>query len=533
MSGSISEECRERLDQALGIVGTVDIEGDGDLPRVCDALEDMLIKGKVPIYQRGGMLVRVVDEASRVEGIKRDLAAPRIVPFDDLSLADHITRFVAIRRRNRKTGELLRVDCPRAIAQTILARREWSFPVLEAVVEHPVMLPSGECLWESGYHAESGLLLQLPWPGFFPPEEDATEAMVHGALDEFLELLSGFDFVDDVDRSVAIAFLLTAFVRPALPTSPAFAIDAHAAGSGKSTLVRVQSNLATGREPAFLTFRDDPTELQKLLFAAMLEGDQHIAIDNVDTQLGGADLSVMITSPVYRGRVLGQSVNASVPTKAVLSFNGNNLQITGDLTRRVLVARLDPSCERPAEREFRFDPLSLVRDERAGFVCSALTILLAYHEAAAKGEGVKLRPFGSFEEWSRLVREPLVWCGLPDPVDSIRTLEAADPERAQLRAMLQAVVAIHAQQEFKAASLIQATKSKHQGTFDGGPALSDAQAAALTEALQAVCERNGELNAKALGRWFLKVHGRIDDGLRFETARQTNVGMLWRIRRAD
>jgi putative DNA primase/helicase len=516
------------LDEGLkvqGIVGEVVIEGTGDMAAICDQVEELLIEHETPIFQRGGMLVRVIDDGARVEGLERDVGAPRIVPYDDVSLCDAITRHLAIWKRNRKTDKLARVDCPRLVAQTILSRKEWGFRPLEAVVEHPVMLPDGQVLWESGYHKPTGLLLQLPHAAFQSPLDDPSEAELDSAVQLLCELLSGFDFVDDVDRSVAIALLLTSFVRPVLPTCPAFAIDAHAAGSGKSTLVRTQAKLATGREPAFLTYRDDPAELHKLLFACLLAGDQNIAVDNVDLPLSGADLAVILTSSMYRGRVLGQSVNASVPTKAVITFNGNNLLIVGDLTRRVLVSRLDPTCERPAERVFDFNPLLQVSELRSDYVLAALTIMQGY---VASGERVNVRPFGSFEEWSRLVREPLVWVGLPDPVDSIRVLEAADPERGQLRAMLTAVHAVMGVDEFKGAALIQAAKAKSQASIDSR-AMAEGQAEHLAEALHAVCERNGELNSKALGKWFLRMNGRIDAGRRFTKGRETNTGLMWRI----
>jgi hypothetical protein len=507
------------------------ISGQGDLSTVCDEIVHLLDKFEAPIYQRGGMLVRVVEEQARPasKGIVRDPAAPRIVPLDDLALVDIATQHLQIMLLNRKSSTWTQADLPRLYAQTILARKEWPFRRLEAVVVHPVMLPTGDVLWESGYHEASGLLLRLPFAGFESPIHRPSHGELLSALDELLDLLSGFEFYEAVDESVALAFLLTPFVRPLIPTAPMFAVDAHAPGSGKSTLVRIESRLSAGTEPAFITLGADPVEMRKVLFAALLEGDQHIAIDNVEGPVGGADLAVMLTSPVYRGRVLGQSQNVSVPTKAVMSINGNNLQVVGDLTRRVLICRLDPSAERPAERHFRFDPVKEASEGRSTYVNAALTIMSAY---IASGERVSVRPFGSFEEWSRLVREPLIWLGLPDPVDSIRVLEAADPERAQLATMLQAVHAAFGRSEFKARALTQTVKAKGQQAIAGQPALTDPQVSALTEALQTVCERNGELNEKALGRWLQRVNGRIDGGLRFALARRADGVAIWQVQAA-
>lgn len=513
---------------APGKHGRVHIEGDGDLAQVCDQIEAVLIKAEAPIYRRGGMLVRVIEDRAELRGLKRDPEAPRIVPFDDVALADLVTRLVEIHKRNRKTGDLVPVDCPRLVAQTLLSRKEWNFAPLEAVIEHPVMLPDGQVLWESQHHA-SGLLLRIRPHVFQSPPASPDRWDAEKALEELCELLEGFDFVDRMDLSVALAFLMTPFVRPVIPTAPAFAIDAHAAGSGKTTLVRLQARISAGREPSFIAFQDDRAELRKMLLAVLLEGDPNIAIDNVADSINDPVLAMVLTAEVIKDRLLGQSAMAAVPTKAVISFNGNNLQIVGDLTRRVLVCRLDPQCDRPAERTFEFDPIRQADELRSELVNALLTIMSAY---VACQDRVSVRPFGSFSEWSRLVREPLVWLGMPDPVDSLRVLEAADPERLQLQAMLRAVHDAFGMNEFKAGALIAACKGGRQASLDGGPALSDVQRDDLAEALQAVCERKGELNNVALGRWLLKVQGRVHEGLRFVQSRQTKTGTQWRVQRA-
>lgn len=522
---AVSRDASDEAARLAWLASPVTIEGNGDLAWVCDDIQDRLVAANCNIYQRGGQLVRVVQAAgSDSRRIKRDPASLRIAPFDDRSLAELVTRHLQLCKRNRKTDKLMACDCPREIAATLLARREWDFAELEAVVEHPIMLPDGEVVCTPGFHPETGLLLSPIFEGFQPPvsELDINEAL--DQLDVLRELLEGFDFINGVDESVALAFLLTPFVRPVLDTAPAFAVNAHAAGSGKSTLVRTAAAISTGRAPAFLSYGGDPEELRKVLFSSLFAGDQQIAIDNVDQPVRDAVLALILTAPVFRDRILGQSSTSSVPTKAVISMNGNNIQIEGDLTRRVLECRLDPRCDRPAERTFKFDPVERARSNRGDYVRAALTIMSAYQRQA---ERVQCSPFGSFGEWSRLVREPLIWLGMEDPVESIRGLEDADPERGQLRAMLAAVWAAVETREFKVADLLRIVQSKRQADIETGRAIDQSTSEALNEALVSVCQRNGELSAAALGKWLLRMSGRIEGGKRFVKFRSSSVSATW------
>lgn len=504
----------------------------GDLPKVCDDVLEAAVRVGVELYQHAGRLVKVVrPESARrpCKHFKTESRAPFIVAHDEASLVDALTRDIEFYRPNRK-GQLVRCDCPPVVARTILARKDWpSVPHLKAVVEHPLVLPDGELLIEAGYYAGVEILLSAGPHEFIAVDASISRTECFAALAEIEVLLEGFAFEAEIDFSVTLAFLMTFFARALLPTAPIFAWSAHAPGSGKSTLARLGSVVATGREPAMLVDPGDDAELGKALFAALLEGAEHIPVDNLVGSLDGPLWAVLTTSPVYRARVLGQSATVAVPTSAVISVNGNNLQVIGDLTRRVLIAALDPQCERPAERQFEFDPIHLATEQRGKFVHALVTIMCGYLRS---GERVSVRPFGSFELWSRMVREPLVWLNLPDPVDSIRFLEDADPEREALRVMLDVVASIFSEREFKAADLVSLTKrSSRQAEFgdSAGPAVSDGDQHRLAEALRAVCERNGELSVKALGRWLARMAGRIEGGRRFEKVRQHKDFAGWRV----
>jgi hypothetical protein len=92
-----------------------------------------------------------------------------------------------------------------------------------------------------------------------------------------------------------------------------------------------------------------------------------------------------------------------------------------------LVIELDPRTEDPESRPFEPGFLKSIADRRAELLSAALTIWrwgrLNEH-AIPRG-----RPLGSYETWTRWVRDPLLALGCADPVERIAQIKARDPER--------------------------------------------------------------------------------------------------------
>jgi hypothetical protein len=194
-------------------------------------------------------------------------------------------------------------------------------------------------------------------------------------------------------------------------------------------LVSAASILVTGRDAALSTWDDDEVEMKKFATAAALGGDVLIVFDNVDTRLGGATLNKLLTKPHHEGRVLGYSLNYKGPLYAVWVATGINMTYRSETRRRTLPCRLESPEERPEQRGgFKYpNLLRHIERHRPEYLADVLTILLAY--CAAGKPTQPLTPYGSFHEWSDLVRSALVWVGLPDPVltrEGIHT--AIDPE---------------------------------------------------------------------------------------------------------
>ena len=78
-----------------------------------------------------------------------------------------------------------------------------------------------------------------------------------------------------------------------------------------------------------------------------------------------------------------------------------------------------------------------IHQERPRLTVAALTIVKAYFEAGCPAQGITA--MGSFEQWSDLIRQAVVWAGEADPGEGWKDLDAeSNPEYEQLAQLLDA-----------------------------------------------------------------------------------------------
>ncbi|PLX74260.1 MAG: hypothetical protein C0607_11535, partial [Azoarcus sp.] len=147
--------------------------------------------------------------------------------------------------------------------------------------------------------------------------------------------------------------------------------------------------------------------------------------------------------------------------------------------------------------------LEHARTERGRLIAAALTIPLAY--IAAGSPDVGLPPAGSFADWDRLVRRPLRWLAMPDPLAPAETLREFDPELESSRLLLSAWFEAFETRPVTAAQVVTAA-------LEAGPASGNYLRPDLREALQLICHE--KITARRLGGWLRANRGRIIDGLR-------------------
>jgi hypothetical protein len=450
------------------------------------------------VYQRGGQLVKLARLAkpSNKEGIDR--------PADTLRIEWAWRGYLRLRlgevadwMHEAKEGPVP-MDPPAAVASILLEMNDWpNTPPLAGIVEAPTMRPDGSIIDTPGYDAATGLYFDPGDTVFQPVPEFPSREDAERALALLLDLVKDFPFVSEAARSVALAQIITPLIRPAARTAPLFANDAPTPGTGKGLLSSIPAWIMTGRVPSMIGQWTDGSEEKRRLLAVLLEALPVNVIDNIELPLKSDTLCTILTEGQIRERVIGSSRTATGDARVTWIATGNNLEIGGDLPRRTLICRLDPEVERPEDREFDRDLSAYVPVHRAELAVAILTIVRAYR---ASGERVAISPYGSFEEWSRFVREPLVWLGQADLLETRGTIRRRDPDLDAMHVILTAWHAAHGERALKVAKAADDERVR----------------AAMRD--YAVNEKTGKADLLAVAKLLSRYEGRVFGGARIDKA---------------
>jgi len=388
------------------------------------------------LYRRSGQLVHVIRDPADSDdlGIARTTGTPRILAVSSGHLQERMTERCYFFRTNSE-GEESQCSPSASIINAIHTRGFWpQIRNLSGVTEIPVLRPGGTILTTPGWDESTGLLFTPN--GDLPELPDApTKADALAATKILLDVVADFPFASPAHQSAWLAGLLTILARRAFSgPAPMFLVDANIRGSGKSMLADVISLITTSRLMPRLSNPESDEETRKRITALALAGDPLVLIDNISGTLGSASLDAVLTSTLWKDRRLGGNEIVEMPMRAVWFATGNNVILTGDMSRRICHVRLDSLEENPEERsDFRHPKLlAYVRENRMQLLAGGLTILRAFVVAGRPEAGLK--PWGSFEGWSDLIRNCLVWIGMDDPGGTRKELaEASDRDAGALR----------------------------------------------------------------------------------------------------
>jgi hypothetical protein len=233
-----------------------------------------------------------------------------------------------------------------------------------------------------------------------------------------------------LDESSFLVALLTAVCRPSLHLAPGVLLRAPSmsgAGAGKGLLARCICITAFGREPHAVTAGATADELEKRIAAELMDGSPALFLDNLnDTAFQSNLLASAITERPARVRLLGKSQMVPLNASTFVILTGNGLSVSEDLARRFVAVDLDPRTENPEARSFKKDVRIEVSARRSELLTALLTIWRWGRIATNMEVG---RPLGSFAQWCRWVRDPLLNLGCEDPVERVNEAKGRDHRR--------------------------------------------------------------------------------------------------------
>ncbi|WP_371056844.1 hypothetical protein [Rhodosalinus sp. K401] len=460
----------------------------------------------------------------------------RIHPLEEPALRHYLGGVIQFFEHQGAKRRMAFLDPPTELAKRVLAlKARRDLKPLTGIITAPTLRLDGTVLEEPGYDSQTQL--------FFHPPKGAQPMSLGAApgADEvryWLEILwapfEEFPFVDAVDRGVFLAGLLTAVLRPVLPTAPGFGIDAPTQGSGKTLLAKCLAALAGEGDPLVYPHVDakNEDEIRKRLLSFFRTGASAMVWDNVLGTFDSAALAATLTSATFTDRILGRSESVTLPNRALFTMTGNNLALQGDLVRRILVRRIDPRMERPDTRAFDVDPLAEIRENRQRFVGAALNVLRGY---LASGAAPPHGRMASFEAWSDLVRGAVCWVGethkdyaFGDPMDAVARAVATDPDLEALSELLSALEAVFDHERFSSQDVM-ATVARYKDPTMRHHVHEDVPPYRLYEALLAINDKAVATPA-TLGKALGYRKDRIADG---RVLRQSKDGhskkSLWQL----
>jgi hypothetical protein len=482
------------------------------------------------LYQRGGLLVHVVTEAIAEKGITRP-PAPRIAALPQPLLRERLTswaRWVQVADKGLKPAHP-----PGWCVSAVFARSHWpGIKPLEGVVTYPVLRLDGTLLLENGYDPDTGLL--LAYDGDLPAVPDhPTLQEARRARDRLLDVVTDFPFKAEVHKAAWLASLLTPLCRYAYegPT-PLFLTDANTPGTGKGLLQEVTAHILTGAPFTLAAYTGDEDELRKRITSLVMAGDRCVLLDNLEGKFGNATLNAALTARAWEDRVLGVNKMFRGPMQVVWYATGNNVAAHVDTIRRTVHIHLETREERPEERKDFKHPklLAWVQARRRKLLAAALTILRGY--VAAGRPDLGLTAWGSFEGWSGLVRNAVVWCGLPDPGLTRAALrEQSDTTSADVAALMLCWARLD---RYETGLTVAEVCRRAFGRPGPGEPESAAECEEYLELRDVIESLVGRNDPGALGRLLRKFRRRVLGGMMFDAiSRGKTNAVRWKVVRPN
>jgi len=402
------------------------------------ARESGKILRKTSLFLRGASLVTADEksgETTPMDSTRFVSWAEQFITFGQFSGSEENKQFAARSISTELASKILAADSFRRELRPLNGVHDVSLPTWENEEKTKIrLLPPG-------YDESTGIFTA-------PAFEFPTDISPDKAYNFFLETYGDFPFSEDTpiaeNRSFAVqmAAHFTAFCRLLLTDTlrPGFVFLANQSGSGKTLLARLA--LAPVFGPVSVEgFPKSEEERGKQLTTLVAEARPYAFFDNVKGFLSSAELEGFLTTPQRTGRILGQSATVTAPNTAAIFISGNQLTLSADLKRRVLVC--DLFCSKEAtDREFQSpitDTWPSRKETRSQFLGALWSLLNHWQEQDCPRLQGKLIP--SFETFSEIIGGIVTTANFANPLEAPTTQmdETDEAWKMLLRALADSV----------------------------------------------------------------------------------------------
>lgn len=479
----------------------------GEFHQVADAAEKVL-EGSGAYYHSGGSIVCLRTDPftgeTSTEQVSEQAATLALSAAADWESFDG------------RSKSWNRVDVPPRVVSSLMRKGQHRYlQPLNGIARQPFFrVDDNKLVTTPGYDARSGMYAAFEHHQYDLPEPNETNA--RAALEALIPLLSEFHFANTNDKSAAISAMLAGAIRPSLRLCPAFSISASRPGSGKSYLASLIGQFAGPSDSHNTSYPTNAEEASKLVLSLMLTSPAVVCFDDMtsDWMAYGA-INRLLTSETITERVLGASKTATARTSSLILGTGNNIRPLRDMTRRVVSIYLSPRVEDITSLRYTGNPVREIKVDRKRYVGYALTIVSAYIAAGCPRAAVPTVP--SYDDWSRLCRDSLIWLGEPDPATSLLAQVNEDPDIQAFGELLVQWYACFRDRQTMIRTLLEKAE----------------QDSALIEALLElpVAER-GVVNRSKLGRYLSRHANRIVNGYELLQA-ATGERNAWKVVTTD
>lgn len=331
-----------------------------------------------------------------------------------------------------KGDDKRRTNTPLPVRDHLFETPNSMYPPLKGITNTPVFASSGKVISKAGYDLDSNLFYHPATGVIVPPvseepsDEDVWEAkrlLIEELLGDFpIAAKTRKELLDEGLRGEGvpaltnlIAFFLLPFMRELLnngAVAPGMLITKPAPGSGASLLVDVYSIVTSGRTASPFAIPKNEEEMAKTLSSVLIEARGQMYFDNINNNVDSGELASAMTADHYSARVLGKSSTVDVPVRSTFIFTGNNVMMSGELVRRLVLIDLDTRLANPELRTgwHHEDIKEWATEHRGELVWACLTLVANW---VAKGKPQQRKAvLASYEDFCRKVGGILECAGI-------------------------------------------------------------------------------------------------------------------------